>query len=32
MIAAAAYHRVQAGQREELDADVYSRVKAPSAL
>jgi len=32
MIAAAAYHRLQAGQREGLDADVYSRVKAPSAL
>lgn len=31
MIAAAAYHRVQAGQRESLDADVYSRVKAPAA-
>ncbi len=28
MIAAAAYHRIQAGQREGLDADVYSRVKA----
>ncbi len=28
MIAAAAYHRFQAGQREGLDADVYSRVKA----
>jgi N6-L-threonylcarbamoyladenine synthase len=31
MIAAAAFHHIQAGQQEALHADVYSRIKASAA-